>query len=89
MFFDLRSLTFGDIVDVTLADGVTAQFEVTSAAMYPKANFPDQLVYASHGYSALQLVTCGGDFDPRTGHYLSNTVVYTSLVDLIPPGTAS
>ncbi len=89
MFFDLRSLTFGDIVDVTLADGVIAQFEVTSAAMYLKTDFPDQLVYASHGYSALQLVTCGGDFDAQTGHYLSNTVVYTSLVALIPPGTAS
>ncbi len=89
VFFDLRSLTFGDIVDVTLADGVTAQFEVTSAATYLKTDFPDQLVYASHGYSALQLVTCGGDFDTQTGHYLSNTVVYTSLVALIPPGNVS
>jgi hypothetical protein len=89
VFFELRSLTFGDIVDVTLADGVTAQFEVTSAAMYLKTNFPDQLVYASHGYSALQLVTCGGVFDAQTGHYLSNTVVYTSLVALIPPPAAS
>jgi hypothetical protein len=89
VFFELRSLTFGDIVDVILADGVTAQFDVTSAAMYLKTNFPDQLVYASHGYSALQLVTCGGDFDAQTGHYLSNTVVYTSLVALIPPPAAS
>jgi hypothetical protein len=88
VFFDLRSLTFGDVVDVTLADGMTAQFEVTSAAMYLKTDFPDQLVYTSHGYSALQLVTCGGDFDAQTGHYLSNTVVYTTLVALIPPSAA-
>jgi hypothetical protein len=75
-------------VNVTLADGVTAEFKVTSAAMYEKTSFPDELVYASHGYSALQLVTCGGSFDEQTGHYLSNVVVYTSLVGLIPPPAA-
>lgn len=85
VFFKLPSLVSGDMVNVTLADGVTAQFKVTSATTYLKTNFPDQLVYTSHGYSALQLVTCGGDFDAKTGHYLSNIVVYTSLVALIPP----
>jgi hypothetical protein len=26
------------------------------------------------------LITCGGTFDPATGHYLSNTIVYTTEV---------
>jgi LPXTG-site transpeptidase (sortase) family protein len=89
VFFNLRSLVTGDSVDVTLADGVTAQFKVTSVAMYLKSNFPDQMVYGPHGYDALQLVTCGGTFDTQTGHYLSNTVVYTSLVGLTPAATTS
>jgi hypothetical protein len=80
VFFKLRSLTAGDPVDVTLADGVVAHFVVTSVAMYPKDQFPAQQVYGSHGYSQLQLVTCGGTFDSQTGHYLSNIVVYSSLV---------
>jgi hypothetical protein len=84
VFFKLRSLVAGDMVDVTLADGVTAQFKVTSVAMYLKTSFPDQAVYASQGFSALQLVTCAGAFDIQTGHYLSNIVVYTSLVALTP-----
>jgi len=84
VFFHLRSLVAGDQVDVSLADGVTAQFKVTSVSMYLKTSFPDQEVYASHGYSALQLVTCGGTFDTHTGHYLSNVVVYTSLVGTTP-----
>jgi hypothetical protein len=88
VFFKLHSLVAGDIVDVSLADGVTAEFKVTSATMYLKTNFPDQTVYASHGYGALQLVTCGGVFDSKTGHYLSNLVVYTSLVALLPPTAA-
>jgi Sortase domain len=86
VFFNLRSLVAGDDVDVTLADGVTADFKVTLVTTYLKANFPDQTVYGSHGVSALQLVTCGGAFDSQTGHYLSNTVVYTSLAALIQPG---
>jgi sortase (surface protein transpeptidase) len=84
VFFKLRSMVAGDLIDVSLADGVSAQFKVTSVAMYAKAAFPDQQVYAAHGYGALQLVTCGGTFDVQTGHYLSNIVVYSSLVALTP-----
>jgi sortase (surface protein transpeptidase) len=79
VFFQLRTLRPGDDVEVTLADGVVAHFVVRQVAMYLKANFPTVSVYGSHGYSALQLVTCGGVFDSQTGHYLSNVVVYTSL----------
>ena len=84
VFFQLRALTTGDQVDVLLADGLTAHFRVTSVAMYPKTQFPPREVYGSHGYSALQLVTCGGVFDNQTGSYLSNVVVYTSLVSTTP-----
>ncbi len=88
VFFKLRSLVAGDAVDVSLADGVIAQFKVTSVAMYLKTDFPTQAVYASHGISALQLVTCGGVFDTQSGHYLSNLIVYTSLVALTPAPAA-
>jgi sortase (surface protein transpeptidase) len=80
VFFRLRSLRPGNQVDVSLADGVVAHFLVREVAMYPKATFPTVQVYGSHGYSALQLVTCGGVFDTQTRSYLSNVVVYTSLI---------
>ena len=80
VFFQLRSLRPGDPVNVTLADGVVTHFVVRQVAMYPKTNFPTLAVYGSHGYSGLQLVTCGGVFDTQTRSYLSNVVVYTSLV---------
>lgn len=85
VFFNIRQLVVGDAVDVTLADGVVADFAVTSVAMYPKDQFPAQQVYGSHGSIGLQLVTCGGTFDSQTGHYLSNIVAYTSLVRTIAP----
>ena len=80
VFFQLRTLQPGNQIEVNLADGVIATFKVTSVVEYQKTAFPDQKVYGSNGSSALQLVTCGGAFDPQTGHYLSNIVVYSSFV---------
>lgn len=79
-FFELRTLASGDMIDVRLADGVVARFSVESVRMYPKTAFPADRIYGTHDGSSLQLVTCGGTFDSATGHYLSNVVVYSSLV---------
>jgi hypothetical protein len=87
VFFNLRKLLVGDQVSVGLADGAVATFGVTSVEQYLKTQFPATKVYGSDGASALQLVTCGGQFDEHTGHYLSNVVVYTSLT-LTTPATA-
>ena len=80
VFYHLDKLKLGNRVDVTLADGRTLQFAVIGERMYKKTNFPDKLVYGARKYPALQLVTCGGIFDPSTGHYLSNVVVFTALI---------
>jgi len=85
VFFRLPTLLTGEQVYVNLADGAVVDFSVDTVVEYAKADFTDGLVYASHGYSALQLVTCGGIFDPQTGHYLSNIVVYTSLASITAP----
>jgi sortase (surface protein transpeptidase) len=86
VFYKLKSLTSGDKVDVSLTDGAVVHFVVTTVESYLKAQFPSQKVYGSHGYSALQLVTCGGTFDSATGHYLSNVVAYTTLASTTPAG---
>ena len=80
VFFELSKMKAGDTVDVDLADGTATHFAVTSVATYPKDQFPTERVYAPHGGSKLQLVTCGGEFDTASRNYLSNVVVYTSLV---------
>ncbi len=84
VFFRIRTLRAGDQVNVSLADGAIAHFQVTAVAMYAKDQFPAQQVYAPHGGSALQLVTCGGTFDTHTRSYLSNIVAYTTLVATTP-----
>ena len=80
VFFRLGALVPGDTVDVTLADGTVATFRVTGVRSYPKADWPWQVIFGSTNYAALRLITCGGTFDYTTGHYLSNTVVFASLV---------
>ena len=84
VFFRLGALRPGDTVDVTLADGVTAIFRVTGVREYLKSNFPAKSIYGATGYAALRLITCGGTFDYATGHYLSSTVVFASLVSSRP-----
>ena len=83
-FYQLRNVVAGDRITVMLTDGVSALFEVTSVAIYPKMDFPAQQVYGSHGNAALPLNTCGGVFNTQTGGYESNVVVYSSLVSTTP-----
>jgi Sortase domain len=80
VFFRLGALHPGETIDVTLADGVTAIFRVTGVREYGKDKFPSRTIYGAAQNAALRLITCGGDFDSSTGHYLSSTVVFASLV---------
>jgi hypothetical protein len=85
VFHRLRFLRPGDRVEVILTNGVTTRFEVRAIETYPKERFPGESVYTSPGHSTLQLVTCGGRFDPRRRSYTANVVAYTSLVSMTPP----
>lgn len=80
VFYRLGDLRPGDLVYVTLKDQRTALFRVYSAALYQKAEFPDQAIYGYTSWPSLRLVTCGGQFDRATSHYLSNTVVFAQYV---------
>lgn len=79
IFFELKKVKPGDMIDVARADGKTAHFKVTDVRMYLKSQFPDQTVFGARGGATLQIVTCGGDFDQAAKSYLSNVVVYSSL----------
>jgi hypothetical protein len=79
VFFRLGALRPGDVIDVTLADGVTAVFRVSGVREFRKSRFPADAVYGPARYPALRLITCGGAYDYATGHYLNSTVVFASL----------
>ncbi|MFG3498349.1 class F sortase [Streptomyces sp. NPDC047928] len=81
VFLDLTSLKRGNTVRVARADGLTAVFTVDRVRTYEKDEFPDEEVYGPRGRPELRLLTCGGEFSPRTG-YASNIVVFAHLTDV-------
>ncbi len=80
VFFRLGALRPKDLISVRREDGSTAVFAVDAVRRFHKAAFPSDLVYGNTRHAALRLVTCGGEFDATTGHYLDNIVVLASLV---------
>jgi Sortase domain len=88
VFFRLGALKPGNQIDVTLADGFTAIFRVTGVREYTKDQFPVKTIFGPADYAALRVITCGGDFDTATGHYLSSVVVFATLSSA-KPSTAS
>ena len=88
VFFRLGALRPGNLIDVTLADGITAVFRVTGVREYAKDKFPAAMIYGPTDYAALRLITCGGDFDFATGHYLSSVVVFAVLSSATRPAAA-
>ena len=75
VFYDLPKLAPGDTVSVSRSDGTTANFVVTGIQTVEKDSFPTASIYAPVPTPELRLVTCGGAWDPATGHYVDNVVV--------------
>ena len=79
VFYDLPDLDPGDAIVIARRDGSRVRFTVQRSEHYPKASFPTARVYGPTRRPTLRLITCSGDFDRSTGHYLDNTVVYAAL----------
>ncbi len=80
IFYHLRLIKLGKRIFVRRTDGSLAIFRVTAKHMYLKSRFPTEDVYGPTPTPQLRLITCGGTFDPATGHYLSNVIVFATLV---------
>jgi hypothetical protein len=76
VFWNLHELVPGQAVEVTLADGAQVWFNVVGSQQVSKTDFPTQQVYGPTPWPTLRLITCTGDFDPQTGHYDDNLIVY-------------
>jgi len=60
-------------------DGTVVTFVVDRVERHAKTRFPTDDVYQLTLQPTLRLVTCGGAFDPASGHYADNVVVFASL----------
>jgi Sortase domain len=77
VFFHVKELRFGDRIALTFDDGSNISYTVRQIERVAKNAFPSQQVYNA-GVGEIRLVTCGGKFNRRTGHYEDNVVVFAT-----------
>jgi LPXTG-site transpeptidase (sortase) family protein len=74
VFWNLHQLRPGDAVLVQ--DGAAAfTYRVSKALSFPETAPPMDDLFARTGASRLLLLTCSGDFNPRTGRYTDRLLV--------------
>lgn len=80
VFYRLRKLKRGNLIRIRRAGGSVVRFRIEGLERWPKAAFPTRRVFGKTHVAALRLVTCSGNFDSSTGHYVDNTIVYAVRV---------
>ena len=84
VFKRLRELKPGAEVTVTRADRSDVIFVVDRVESHRKNAFPTKAVYDPTPGSTLRLITCGGSFDRRAGHYRDNVIAFAHYKTLAP-----
>lgn len=74
-FADIGTLETGDQVQITTGDGTRLTYKVDHVELLDKDHVPLADIYDATGPEQLTLITCGGVFNQRVGHYDSNWVV--------------
>lgn len=75
----LRHARPGDVLTLALTSGQQQRWKVAAIRQVRKNGLPSDLL-ALNGPPRLVVVTCGGPFDRRTGHYRDNLIVYAVQV---------
>ena len=73
-FYPLPRARRGMRIELRSDDGRTRRYRIVSNRRMRKASLPPD-VFARTGRRRLVLVTCGGSFDARAGHYRDNIVI--------------
>ena len=79
VFYNLSKMRPRDTVTIVLEGHRTVGYQVDGIREYHKTALPLSRVYGPLSYPGLRLITCGGQFDSQTGHYVDNIVVYASM----------
>ncbi len=82
-FYDLSKLKPGDRVTVKMDDGATLQFTVTGVYEVQKHELPAEELFRKDGTPVLNLITCGGTFNPQKHSYNANVVVTAEPADAV------
>lgn len=79
VFYNLKSVSVGDDIEVQRLDGVTKHFRVSAVrAVAYNASVPG--LFVRSGPARLSLITCGGSWSSKLGEYLQRVIVDATLV---------
>lgn len=82
VFYTLKELVAGDIIEIDREDGTTAVFAVDYLQQHEQAGFPTDRVYSDLDHAGLRLITCSGSFDHGEQRYSHNLIVFATLIDI-------
>jgi LPXTG-site transpeptidase (sortase) family protein len=80
VFWDLRRLAAGDVVEVMADDGTAYRYRVTQVDVFGSTSIPMDQVLAQTGADMVTIITCAGTFDPATREYDQRLVVRAERV---------
>jgi sortase (surface protein transpeptidase) len=80
VFYRLRDLRPGDVVEVGTTDGGVTRYAVERTEQVAKDAFPTFAVFGATADDVLRLVTCAGTFDRGARSYTDNLVVHARRV---------
>ncbi len=87
VFWDLKNMVMGDLVEVRLQDGTVYQYEVISRRQVSGSSDFREIVSGTEK-EIITLITCGGSFNREIGHYRDRVVLQAErIVDA--PGVAA
>lgn len=80
VFIDLDELEPGD--EIFVSDGATElRYIVRGVALYRADAAPTEEIFGPSAERELVLITCGGQFDPRTASYVHRRVIFAVLAE--------
>lgn len=77
IFYDLKNIKNGD--EIHIDDKL---FIVYDKLKVSKQTFPTNHVYGNTEEPEIRLITCGGVFDQKSGHYTDNWVVFARITQM-------
>jgi len=86
VFWDLKDLQQGDVIEVRLNDGTTYKYAVSFKQQFDAETAPVSDIVGPTPNETVTLITCGGTFSSATGQYDKRLVVRAERVaDTLPP----
>ena len=88
IFWNLKDLQQGDLIEVQLNDGTLYQYSVITKRQVDPANDFSPIVGPTEA-EMITLITCGGSFNASVGHYNARIVVQAERVTDVTAGVGA